>query len=115
MFTSREVLIDLRDIYEIKNIGSFDQRSIIDYIMISLSFYSDHRLLVADLRIKIEKLNVKEDRSVIKAETVKEQNKKQEDVNKINENAEHLMRGESAEDIRNVVMKLRRKLLVEYG
>jgi len=71
------------------NTGEFDQKSVIDYIISSdkriilnakvmpgESMDSDHRLLVADMRIRLEKKNVLEKRKLIKIDSLKEQNKR---------------------------------------
>src|SRR5678816_2917318 len=77
----------------------FDQKSVIDYIISSdrrivqnvkvlpgVSMDSDHRLLVADLRKKAERLQAGEKRSVIKMEVLKKKRKRQEYEERLNVN-----------------------------
>lgn len=52
---------------------------------------SDHRLLMADLGIRVERLLMKK-KTTINAETLREQSKKQEYVEKISESNEQLIR-----------------------
>lgn len=81
-----------------KNTESFDQKSIIDYFIVSdyrmvenvkvlpgVSFDSDHRVVVARLRVQEAKWQVGEKRKVIRVEALKEQGKREEYVEKIKE------------------------------
>lgn len=70
--------------------GEFDQKSVIDYFIVSgrriiqyvkviargSGLCSDHRLLLADLEIRLQKLKVKEKISAIKADKLKERHSK---------------------------------------
>lgn len=81
-----------------QNTESFDQKSIIDYFIVSdyrtvedvkvlpgVSFDSDHRLVVAKLRVQETKWQVGEKRKVINVEALKEERKREEYVEKIKE------------------------------
>lgn len=78
--------------------GRFDQKSIIDYFIVSdyrivenvkvipgVSFDSDHRLVVAKIKTQETRWQITEKRKVIKVEALKEQEKREEYVEKLKE------------------------------
>src|SRR5678815_3048702 len=102
----------------------FDQRSIIDYFIVSdrrivedvkvipgVSMDSDHRLLLADLKIQAEKVQVKEKWSTIKVDSLKDQDKRLNYVGKVNEKILEMNGDETMEHIGSVVKETARETL----
>ena len=100
------------------NTDEFDQKSIIDYIISTdskmvknvkvipgISMDSDHRLVVTDIRIRMERIQNKEKRSVFKVELLKENGKKREYIEKVRENLEQM---EEVGEIREIQETVRR-------
>lgn len=103
------------------NTGEFDQKSVIDYVIASdrrmimnvkvipgETMDSDHRLLVADFRIRAEKNNVLDKRKIVKVESLKEQNKKDAYRNRVGEKINQLEREE-------IFMGLQEKIMEAAG
>ena len=66
---------------------------------------SDHRLLVADLRVKAEVMKAREKRSVIRIDALRDEGKKQEYIAKVNEHLERREVGEEANGIQKVIIE----------
>src|SRR6201990_961957 len=100
------------------NTKEFDQKSIIDYIISTdskmvknvkvipgISMDSDHRLVVTDIRIRMERIQNKEKRSAFKVELLKENGKKREYIEKVKENLKQM---EEVGDIMKIQETMRR-------
>ena len=66
---------------------------------------SDHRLLVADLRVKAEIMKAREKKSVIRIDALRDEGKKQEFRAKVNEHLERREEGEGKNGIQKIIIK----------
>src|ERR1700755_948632 len=100
------------------NTDEFDQKSIIDNtistdskmvknvkVIPGISMDSDHRLVVTDIRIRMERIQNKEKRSAFKVELLKENGKKREYIEKVKENLKQM---EEVGDIMKIQETMRR-------
>ena len=100
-----------------RNTGQFDQKSIIDYIITSdkrfitnvkvlpgISFDSDHRLVVGDMKIKKDRVPIKQKWKIIKTEPLKNPETKVEYVTRITEKLEELEEEPNWNDIKDTII-----------
>ena len=76
-----------------------------------VSMDSDHRLVVTDIRIRMERIQNKEKRSVFKVELLKENGKKREYIEKVRENLEQMEEVGEKREIQETVRRVAEETL----